>query len=205
MIAIIDYDAGNLQSVKKALDFIGCDNMFTSDAGAIHECDGIVLPGVGAFGDAMESLRSKALHRVIENEIAAGKPFLGICLGMQLLFQSSEESPGAVGLGIISGSIRRIPNDSLKVPHIGWNSLEIMKKDGIFENTANGSFVYFVHSYYLTADNENEVAARTDYAVTIDAAVSRDNVYAVQFHPEKSGRVGIEMLRSFGRIVGGGR
>lgn len=204
MIAVIDYGAGNLQSVKKALDFIGCDNVATSDADEISAADGIILPGVGSFGDAMEQLYSRGLDEVIRSEVKKGKPLLGICLGLQLLFDESEESPGVKGLGLIKGKIRKIPKqDGIKVPHMGWNSLEITNKTGIFEDVRDGEFVYFVHSYYLTADNESDVSARTFYSVSIDAAVCHENISAVQFHPEKSGECGLKMLRSFAKIAGG--
>lgn len=206
MIAVIDYGAGNLQSVKKALDFIGCENIATGDGGAIAAADAIILPGVGSFGDAMASLRGKGLDKVIEREVASGKQFLGICLGLQLLFEGSEETPGVSGLGLLKGKIQKIPkSEGIKVPHMGWNSLEITNKGGIFEGIHNGDFVYFVHSYYLTADNPSDVSARTFYSVPIDAAVCRDNVSAVQFHPEKSGATGIQMLRNFVNMAGGNK
>ena len=204
MIAVIDYGAGNLQSVKKALDHIGCENIATANADEIAAADGIILPGVGSFGDAMEQLRSKGLDRVIENEVKKGKPLLGICLGLQLLFEESEESPNVKGLCLLKGKIQKIPKkEGIKVPHMGWNSLEITNKSGIFEDVNDGEFVYFVHSYYLTADNESDVSARTFYSVSIDAAVCHDNINAVQFHPEKSGECGLKMLRSFAKMVGG--
>ena len=204
MIAVIDYGAGNLQSVKKALDFIGCDNIATADPDEIAAADGIILPGVGSFGDAMEQLCSRGLDEVIRAEVKKGKPLLGICLGLQLLFDESEESPGVKGLGLLKGKIQRIPKqDGIKVPHMGWNSLEITNKSGIFEEVSSGEFVYFVHSYYLTAENESDVSARTFYSVSIDAAVCHENISAVQFHPEKSGECGLKMLRSFAKMVGG--
>lgn len=204
MIAVIDYGAGNLQSVKKALDFIGCENIATANADDIAAADGLILPGVGSFGDAMASLRERGLDKVIESEVKKGKPLFGICLGLQLLFEESEESPGVKGLGLLKGKIQKIPKkEGIKVPHMGWNSLEIKNKSGIFENVNDGEFVYFVHSYYLTADNESEVSARTFYSVPIDAAVCCENISAVQFHPEKSGECGLKMLRSFAKMVGG--
>ena len=206
MIAVIDYGAGNLQSVKKALDFIGCENVATANADDIADADGIILPGVGSFGDAMASLRERGLDKVIESEVKKGKPLFGICLGLQLLFEESEESPGVKGLGLLKGKIRKIPKqEGIKVPHMGWNSLEIKNKSGIFENVNDGEFVYFVHSYYLTADNESDVSARTFYSVPIDAAVCHENISAVQFHPEKSGECGLKMLRSFAKLVGGNK
>lgn len=206
MIAVIDYGAGNLQSVKKALDFIGCENIATDSATEIANADGLILPGVGSFGDAMASLRERGLDKVIECEVKKGKPLFGICLGLQLLFEESEESPDVKGLGLLKGKIRKIPKqEGIKVPHMGWNSLEIKNKSGIFENVNDGEFVYFVHSYYLTADNESDVSARTFYSVPIDAAVCHENISAVQFHPEKSGECGLKMLRSFAKMVGGNK
>lgn len=206
MIAVIDYGAGNLQSVKKALDFIGCENIATANADEIANADGLILPGVGSFGDAMASLRERGLDKVIESEVKKGKPLFGICLGLQLLFEESEESPNVKGLGLLKGKIRKIPKqEGIKVPHMGWNSLEIKNKSGIFENVNDGEFVYFVHSYYLTADNESDVSARTFYSVPIDAAVCHENISAVQFHPEKSGECGLKMLRSFAKMVGGNK
>lgn len=206
MIAVIDYGAGNLQSVKKALDFIGCENIATADSTEIANADGLILPGVGSFGDAMASLRERGLDRVIESEVKKGKPLFGICLGLQLLFEESEESPDVKGLGLLKGKISKIPKqEGIKVPHMGWNSLEIKNKSGIFENVNDGEFVYFVHSYYLTADNESDVSARTFYSVPIDAAVCHENISAVQFHPEKSGECGLKMLRSFAKLVGGNK
>ena len=204
MIAIIDYGAGNLQSVRKALNHIGCENVATADADVIAAADGLILPGVGAFGDAMEQLRSRGLDEVIVREVKNGKPLLGICLGLQLLFEASEEAAGVKGLGLLKGKIQKIPkNEGIKVPHMGWNSLDIVNKSGIFEDVHDGEFVYFVHSYYLTAENESDVSARTFYSVPIDAAVCHENINAVQFHPEKSGECGLKMLRSFAKMVGG--
>lgn len=206
MIAVIDYGAGNLQSVKKALDHIGCENIATADADDIRAADGIILPGVGAFGDAMDQLRRRGLDEVIVREVRNGKPILGICLGLQLLFEASEETVGVKGLGLLKGKIQKIPkNEGIKVPHMGWNSLEITNRSGIFEDVHDGEFVYFVHSYYLTADNPSDVSARTFYSVPIDAAVCHENINAVQFHPEKSGECGLKMLRSFAKLVGGNK
>lgn len=206
MIAVIDYGAGNLQSVKKALDFIGCESIATANADDIATADGIILPGVGSFGDAMASLRERGLDEVIVREAKNGKPLLGICLGLQMLFEQSEESPDVKGLGLLKGKIQKIPKaEGIKVPHMGWNSLEITNKSGIFEDVNDGEFVYFVHSYYLTADNESDVSARTFYSVSIDAAVCHENISAVQFHPEKSGECGLKMLRSFAKMVGGSK
>lgn len=199
VIAVVDYGAGNLQSVKKALDFIGAPCIITKNADEIQKADKVILPGVGSFGDAMDSMHKSGLTDAVKEAALSGKPFLGICLGLHLLFEESEESPGAKGLGILKGKIRKIPlEEGIKVPHMGWNSLEVKQHDGVFASAKDGDYVYFVHSYYLTADNPEEVAARTVYGSTvIDAAVKNGNLCAVQFHPEKSGSVGLNMLRNF--------
>ncbi len=202
MIAIIDYGAGNLASVEKALRFIGCEAEITDDKKRIGAADGVILPGVGSFGDCMNSMRSKGLDAAVIRAADSGKPFLGICLGLQLLFENSEESPGIPGLGILKGHIRRIPSDTgLKVPHIGWNSLQITQRNGIFRSVDQNAYVYFVHSYYLDAADKSQVAATAEYGVKIDAAVQTGNICAVQFHPEKSGNVGLEILRNFADLV----
>ena len=204
MIAVIDYDAGNIKSVEKALQYLGQDVRITRDAEEILSADRVILPGVGAFGDAMEKLSGYGLTDVIKKYTGSGKPFLGICLGMQLLFPESEESPGAEGLGIFEGTITKIPNgDGLKIPHMGWNSLTINPKSRLLKGIGEEPYVYFVHSYYLTAKDRDLVAARTEYGVTIDAAVEKDNVFATQFHPEKSGETGLKILRNFAKIVEG--
>ncbi len=199
MIAIIDYDAGNIRSVEKALDFIGAEPVLTRDEDVIRSADKIILPGVGAFGDAMRRLNEYKLTNVIKDVIAQGKPFMGICLGLQLLFEESEETPGVKGLGILPGRIVRFPdNTSDKIPQIGWNSLKINPDSRLFKGITDGSYVYFVHSFYLKAGDESIVAATTEYAgVTVHAAVERDNVFACQFHPEKSSDVGLAILRNF--------
>ena len=204
MTAIIDYGAGNLQSVEKALRHIGCDCQVTADPAALLASKAAVLPGVGAFGDAMKSLRARGLEEPIRAFIASGKPFLGICLGLQLLFESSEESPGVAGLGLLKGKILRLPAENgLKIPHIGWNSLTIRKPGGLFAGVEGEPYVYFVHSYYLQAE-ENVVAATAEYGATIHAAVQKDNLLACQFHPEKSGEVGLKLLRNFKTMAEGG-
>lgn len=204
MITVIDYGAGNLQSVKKALDFIGAENKISNNKDEILAADGVILPGVGSFGDSMASLNKSGLTQTVVDVAQRGTQFLGICLGLQLLFGSSEETPGVEGLGLLDGSITKIPNaQGLKVPHIGWNSIEITKNDGIFKDVPNNSYVYFVHSYYLKAHNAEDVAARTAYGVSIDAAVEKGNIHATQFHPEKSGRVGLQILKNFVSLVGG--
>ena len=198
MLAVVDYGAGNVYSVVNALKFIGAECVVTRDAKVIRESDGVILPGVGSFEHAAVSMKNAGLIEPIKRYIGDGKPFLGICLGMQLLFESSEESPGVDGLGIYKGKIVAIPKDmGLKVPHIGWNSLSIQKKDGVFKNVPDGSYVYFVHSYYLKSEQPENIAATSDYGVNIHAAIEQDNVFACQFHPEKSGNVGLDMLRGF--------
>ena len=201
MIAVIDYDAGNIRSVEHALAALGLPAVLTRDPDVIRKADKVILPGVGAFGDAMEKLNAYGLTGVIKEVVAAGKPFLGICLGMQLLFDSGEESPGAKGLSLLPGRILRIPEgEGLKIPHIGWNDLAFPKKSRLFEGIPEGSYVYFVHSYYLKADRIEDVAATTQYGVTIHAAVEQGNVFGCQFHPEKSGDVGLAILRNFGNL-----
>lgn len=198
MIAIIDYDAGNLKSVEKALIHLGGDPVITRDADTILAADRVILPGVGAFGDAMGRLRQYGLVDVIRQAAGTGKPFLGICLGLQLLFESSEESPGVEGIGLLPGRILRIPDqEGLKIPHMGWNSLSVRPGARLFEGVGDGVYVYFVHSYYLKADDEAIVAASTEYSVHIHAAVERGNVFACQFHPEKSSQVGLTILKNF--------
>lgn len=198
MVAIIDYGAGNLQSVKKALDFIGAKSIITADENEINAASHIILPGVGSFGDAMHSIREKGLEDVIKKSADGSKHFLGICLGLQLLFESSEESPGVDGLGIFKGSIVTIPkNNGLKVPHIGWNSVSLKQTDGIFEGLRDNSYFYFVHSYYLKDADEDVVAGTTEYGVPIQCAVQQGRVCATQFHPEKSSEAGLTILRNF--------
>ena len=198
MVAIIDYDAGNIKSVENAVRYLGHEASVTADGNEILSADHVILPGVGAFGDAMQRLRARGLEETIRGAVASGKPFLGICLGLQLLFEESEESPGVKGLSLLPGRIRRIPEtDGRKVPQIGWNDLSFPRPSRLFEGIPEGSFVYFVHSYYLEAGEASDVAARTGYGVSIDAAVERGNLFACQFHPEKSERVGMRILRNF--------
>ncbi|SHO50378.1 imidazole glycerol phosphate synthase subunit HisH [Anaerocolumna xylanovorans] len=200
MIAIIDYDAGNLKSVEKALHYLGEDAVVTRSREEILMADKVILPGVGAFGEAMKKLENYHLVDVIK-EAASGKPFLGICLGLQLMFESSEEAPGVPGLGILNGRILRIPDSAgLKIPHMGWNSLTIKEGTKLFSSVPDQSYVYFVHSYYLKAEKEEEVAASTQYGVMIHAAVEKDNIFACQFHPEKSGEVGLKILKNFAKV-----
>ena len=198
MIAMIDYDAGNIKSVEKALQYLGQEVVLTRDRDTILNADRAILPGVGSFGDAMGKLRDYGLESVIREFVETGKPFLGICLGLQLLFNESEESPGVKGLGLIKGKLRKIPEgDGRKVPQIGWNDITVNPSSRLFKGVEDHSYVYFVHSYYLEADNREEVAATTEYGVTIDAAVEAGNVFACQFHPEKSSGVGLMILKNF--------
>ena len=197
MIAIIDYDAGNLKSVEKALQFLRVEAKITSSAEEILGADKIILPGVGAFGDAMEKLNKSGLSEVIREAVRRKIPLLGICLGLQLLFEASEETPGVDGLSVLKGKIVRIPDkEGFKVPHIGWNSLKINPESKLFAGIPDDSYVYFVHSYYLAAE-EPIVAATTDYVVNIHAAVEKENIFACQFHPEKSGDIGLKLLKNF--------
>ncbi len=198
MLAIIDYDAGNIKSVEKAFQFLGKDVCITRDANEIYKADHVVLPGVGAFGDAARKIREYGLTEVIRTVCDKGTPFLGICLGLQLLFDSSEESPGAEGLSILHGKIRKIPdNGGIKIPQIGWNNLSYPNKGRLFDGIDEGEYVYFVHSYYLDAEDKGIVTATTQYGTTIEASVEQNNVFACQFHPEKSADVGMEILRNF--------
>lgn len=198
MTAIIDYDAGNLRSVEKALQALGAEPVITRDKEVLLAADHVILPGVGSFGDAMEKLHQYGLVDVIHQIIEKKTPFLGICLGLQLLFESSEETPGVAGLGVLKGQILRIPDcQGLKIPHMGWNSLKIRPDSRLFAGISDESYVYFVHSYYLKAADESQVAATTEYSTHIHAAVEAGNVYACQFHPEKSSEVGLQILRNF--------
>lgn len=204
MIAIIDYDAGNIRSVEKALQFLGAETCVTRDEKEILAADHVILPGVGAFGDAMNKLRNYGLEGVIHQVVAQKTPFLGICLGLQLLFEASEEAEGVKGLGILPGRIVRIPEaPGLKIPHIGWNSLQFPSAGRLFEGIAKEPYVYFVHSYYLQAEEPEIVKATTEYGVMIHASVEKGNVFACQFHPEKSSDVGMQILKNFIAIKGG--
>ena len=203
MIAVIDYDAGNLKSVEKALLSLGEEVLVTRDRQELLHADKVILPGVGHFGDAMEKLRSFGLVDVVKEIAQSGKPFLGICLGLQLLFERSEEAPGVEGLGILKGEILRIPDDrGLKVPHIGWNSLKLQNQGRLFQGLEEEPYVYFVHSYYLKAAEPQIVKAVTEYGVRIDASVEQGNVFACQFHPEKSSRTGLAILNNFSKLEG---
>lgn len=201
MIAIIDYDAGNVKSVEKAVQYLGEQTILTRDPRVIGSAEKVILPGVGAFGDAMEKLRRYELTDVICQVAEKGTPLLGICLGLQLLFESSEESPGVEGLGILKGRIVRIPTgEGMKVPHVGWNSLTYPKKGRLFQGIAEGAYVYFVHSYYLQAEEPDIVTAETQYGVNMQVSVEKGNVFACQFHPEKSSDTGLAMLKNFIQI-----
>lgn len=198
MIAIIDYDAGNLKSVEKALQYLGEECIVTRDKEKLLKADKIILPGVGAFGDAMEKLHMFGLVDVIHKLVKENKPFLGICLGLQLMFESSEEGPGVKGLGLLPGKIVKFPEkEGFKIPHMGWNSIDVKEGSRLFKGVSNNSYVYFVHSYYLQAENENDVAATTEYITHVHASVEHDNIFACQFHPEKSGDVGLRILKNF--------
>lgn len=198
MIAILDYDAGNIKSVEKAVQLLGQEVTITRDRREVLNADKVILPGVGAFGDAMGKIRQYGLYEVIHEVVEQGTPFLGICLGLQLLFERSEESPGVEGLGILKGEILRIPETpGLKIPHMGWNSLEFRNNGRLFENLQEESYVYFVHSYYLRAADEKIVTAVTEYGTQIHASVEQGNVFACQFHPEKSSDAGIQILKNF--------
>lgn len=198
MIAIIDYDAGNLRSVEKALKTLGEQPVITRDADTILAADKVILPGVGSFGDAMGRLHQYGLVDVIRQVVAKKTPFLGICLGLQLMFERSDESKGVEGLGLLKGEILRIPDQKgLKIPHMGWNSLNIREGSRLFSGVASGAYVYFVHSYYLRAEEEAAVAASTEYGTHIHAAVECGNLFACQFHPEKSSDVGLWILKNF--------
>ncbi len=198
MTTIIDYDAGNIRSVEKALQKLQEETVLTRDPEVIRKAERLILPGVGSFGDAMEKLEHYALTEVLREAALQGTPFLGICLGQQLLFEYSEESPGAAGLGILKGSVRRLPEDrGLKVPNIGWNSLDFPEPGRLFRGIPEGAYVYFVHSYYVHAEDRAIVKAVIDYGTTADASVESGNVFATQFHPEKSSGTGLQILKNF--------
>lgn len=198
MVAIIDYGAGNLQSVKKALDFLGYESEITMDREKILSASHVILPGVGSFGDAMASIRERGLEDTIKQAASGEKHFLGICLGLQLMFEKSDETPGVEGLGIFKGDIVKIPSENgLKVPHMGWNSINLKQTDGIFSGIRDGSYFYFVHSYYLKNAEPDVVAATAQYGVEIECAIQKGRVCATQFHPEKSSETGLRLLKNF--------
>ena len=203
MVAIIDYNAGNLKSVEKALLAVGQESVITRDFQTILSADHVILPGVGAFGEAMAQLKQYELDKVIHEVVDKKIPFLGICLGLQLLFEGSDESQGVEGLHVLDGKILRIPDkEGLKIPHIGWNSLQLQNNGRLFEGMKDDPFVYFVHSYYLKAEDESIVKATCDYSACIHASVEKDNVFACQFHPEKSSEIGLAILKNFTQIKG---
>ena len=198
MIAIIDYDAGNIKSVEKALNYLGEEAIITRDHDEIVNSDKVILPGVGAFADAMEKIRHYGLEETIHEVVEKNIPFLGICLGLQLMFESSDEGPGVKGLGLLPGKILRIPKSGdLKIPHMGWNSLHFQNNGRLFQGIPEQTYVYFVHSYYLQAEEPEIVKATTEYSTCIHASVEKDNVFACQFHPEKSSDTGLQILKNF--------
>ena len=202
MIALIDYDAGNIRSVEKALKKLGQEVCITRDRETLLSADRVILPGVGAFGDAMQHLEEYGLVEVIHEIIGKKTPFLGICMGLQLLFDESDEAPGVKGLGVLKGKILRIPEgEGRKIPHMGWNSLSLQNGGRLFEGLSGEPYVYFVHSYYLKAEDEGIVKAVTRYRVRIHAAVERENVFDCQFHPEKSSDTGLQILKNFAGLT----
>lgn len=202
MIAVVDYDAGNVKSVEKAIEKLGAKHILTSDPEEIRKADAVILPGVGNFGDCVNNLKERGLDTVLKEYAASGKPFLGICVGLQLLFDESEESPGVKGLGILSGKIKRFPGSSeLKVPQIGWNNI-IESKGRLLEGIDRGTYFYFVHSFYLESSDPSIVTSKTEYGVTYDSSVEKGNVFATQFHPEKSSDAGLKVLSNFLKIAG---
>ena len=202
MIAVLDYGIGNLRSAEKALQHLGVDAALTTDPAVARQAAGVVLPGVGAFGRCMEQLRESGLEPVVHEAVEAGTPFIGICVGMQMLFDASEEAPGVKGLGIIPGEVRRLTVTSERLPHMGWNTLRIRAGSKLFEGIDDGSWLYFVHSYAPVPDDETVVAATTDYGGTVVAAVEHGRLWATQFHPEKSAANGLQLLRNFAGACG---
>ncbi|MGH7806852.1 MAG: imidazole glycerol phosphate synthase subunit HisH [Thermodesulfobacteriota bacterium] len=205
MIAIVDYGMGNLRSVKKAFENLGFSTNVTKNPDQILNSDGLVLPGVGAFGDCMKNLEEYNLAKPIKNFIKNGKPFLGICLGLQLLFEESEESPGINGLGILKGNVVRFPrsgDEKLKIPHMGWNQIELQKELPILKGIPQGSWFYFVHSYFPKPEDKSVNAVKTDYGIEFTSAVQKENIFACQFHPEKSSTLGLRILENFGLMCG---
>ncbi len=202
MIAVVDYDAGNVKSVEKAIEKLGAKHILTSDPDMIHNADAVILPGVGNFGDCVSKLKERRLDSALKKYAASGKPFLGICVGLQLLFDESEESPGVKGLSILPGKIKKFPASSeLKVPQIGWNDI-VESKGRLLEGIDKGTYFYFVHSFYLECEDPSIVTSRTEYGVTYDSSVEKGNVFATQFHPEKSSDAGLKVLANFLKIAG---
>lgn len=199
MIAIIDYGAGNIKSLQFALERLNIPSMLTSNSEEIDKADAIILPGVGAFEDAMKELRKLGLDTIIKEQIKT-KPLLGICLGMQMLYETSDEGGRNEGLGLLKGHVTLIP-DTVKVPHMGWNSLEVHQKQPILNNVSTGDYVYFVHSYYASETNQDDIVADADYGVSVPAVVQKGNVIGIQFHPEKSGETGLQILKNFGEMI----
>ena len=204
MIAVIDYGAGNLKSVKNALDHLGAANMRASTAKEILLADAVILPGVGEFGTAMAELERRGIKEAVIEAAGSGRPLLGICLGMQLLFEAGEESRGAKGLGILPGRVPRFPAEmGLKIPHMGWNSVMPIKESRLLDGLPKGSYMYFVHSFYVKAAERSDVSAISEYGLIFDAAVERGNIFGCQFHPEKSGAAGLVILKNFIEIAKG--
>lgn len=201
MIAIVDYGMGNLRSVTNAFGRIGADVAVTRDLKTIADARAVVLPGVGAFGKCVENLKGFGLFDFLKDEIARGKPYLGICLGMQILLESSEEAPGVQGMGVIKGSVVRFRGE-IKVPHMGWNSVEVVKPGPIFDSIPNGSYFYFVHSFYPAPTEEDVSATITEYGVKFTSSIQKGNIFASQFHPEKSQGIGLGLLRNFVTLCG---
>lgn len=198
MLAIINYGAGNLRSVQKACEYVGEKAVITDNREEILNADRVILPGVGSFGSCIEAIRKANLFDCIRQVTESGTPFLGICLGLQLLFEASDESPDAKGLGILKGRCVKIPqSDGVKIPHIGWNSITFPNPSPLFTGIEDGSFVYFVHSYYMQPNDRSVITAVCDYSASLPVALSRGNIHATQFHPEKSGDVGLKILKNF--------
>jgi glutamine amidotransferase len=197
LISVLDYGISNLRSAEKALQHLGVDAALTTDPAVARRANGVVLPGVGAFGRCMEQLRESGLEPVVHEAVEAGKPFLGICVGMQMLFDASEESPGTKGLGIVPGEVRKLTVTTERLPHMGWNTLEIRKDSKLFDGIDDGSWLYFVHSYAPVPEDEAVIAATTEYGGTVVAAVEQGSLWATQFHPEKSAEKGLRLLKNF--------
>lgn len=203
MIAILDYGAGNLRSVAKALEHVGADAVLTDDPAVFADADGLVVPGQGSAVDAMRNLERLGLVEPLKRYVASGRPFLGVCLGEQIIFESSEEGPGVTCLGLVPGTVRRLPGGQ-KVPQIGWNTVRYRREHPLLEGVPDESYFYFVHSYYVDPTNPADVVGETEYGVTFASIVSHDNVFATQFHPEKSAGIGLRIYRNFARLCAAG-